>query len=101
MQESLGSRLREARKNAGISQTQVSKLTGIAQNVLSDYEHDLHEPKPSRLQTLAELYAVSVDWLLGKVCEDDVFAEVRSQVLTLAPSDRAKLIRIIASTMEK
>lgn len=58
-------RLREARKNFGYTQAAVSELTGIRRSKISKLECGCLEPDLESLGTLASLYQVSVDWLLG------------------------------------
>lgn len=62
----LGQRLRKARENKGWSQTYVCKKLGISNSTLSGYERDYREPDADMITTLANLYDVSTDYLLGK-----------------------------------
>ncbi|UOR10734.1 helix-turn-helix domain-containing protein [Halobacillus amylolyticus] len=62
---SLGGRLRKARENKGWSQTLVCEKLGISNSRLSGYERNYREPDTKMLSTLATLYAVSIDWLMG------------------------------------
>ncbi|WP_077602810.1 helix-turn-helix domain-containing protein [Oceanobacillus sojae] len=62
----LSQRLREAREKAGLKQIEASKLLGISNGTLSGYEREYRDPDTDTLHKMAELYSVSVDWLLGK-----------------------------------
>ncbi|MFD1066960.1 helix-turn-helix domain-containing protein [Oceanobacillus locisalsi] len=62
----LSQRLREAREKAGLKQIEASKLLGISNGTLSGYEREYRDPDTDSLHKMAELYGVSVDWLLGK-----------------------------------
>ncbi|WP_152657438.1 helix-turn-helix domain-containing protein [Oceanobacillus sp. CFH 90083] len=62
----LSQRLREARENAGLKQIEASKLLGISNGTLSGYEREYRDPDTETLHKMADLYGVSVDWLLGK-----------------------------------
>lgn len=62
----LSQRLREAREKAGLKQIDASKLLGISNGTLSGYEREYRDPDPDTLHKMADLYGVSVDWLLGK-----------------------------------
>ncbi len=67
----LGDRLREARKNKGLKQTEVCKELGIINARLSSYERGTRKPDHMVLTQLAELYGVTVDYLItGKVSND-------------------------------
>ncbi|NBI27489.1 helix-turn-helix domain-containing protein [Chengkuizengella marina] len=59
-----GARLKKARKNKQLIQSQVAELLGIDFTTISKYENDKSEPDNEILQKLADLYEVSIDWLL-------------------------------------
>lgn len=59
-------RLKKARLRAGYKQVEVSRLTGVNNKTLSGYENGVSEPDANTLKVLAELYEVSVDWLLAR-----------------------------------
>lgn len=44
----------------------VSKLTGVATATLSDWKLGKSTPKTNKLQTLANFFNVSLDWLTGE-----------------------------------
>lgn len=64
--KTLGKRLRQARDNTGLSQIDAAKKLGISNGTLSGYERDYRDPDTNILHRMAELYDVSVDWLIGK-----------------------------------
>ncbi|MDP5275776.1 helix-turn-helix domain-containing protein [Chengkuizengella axinellae] len=59
-----GIRLKKARKNKQLIQSEVAKALGIDFTTISKYENDKSEPDHHILQKLADLYEVSIDWLL-------------------------------------
>ena len=61
----LAKRLKEARENAGLKQIDAAKKLGISNGTLSGYERNYRDPDTDILNRMAELYDVSVDWLLG------------------------------------
>ncbi len=61
--ETLGDRLKLARKQAGLKQIQVAERTRINNKTLSGYENNVSEPDINTLSTLADLYEVSLQWL--------------------------------------
>lgn len=63
---SLGKRLKTEREKRGWSQIYVANKVGITNAVLSNYERDYRDPDTETLKKLAELYEVSVDYLLGR-----------------------------------
>lgn len=62
----LAKRLKEARENAGYKQIDAAKKLGISNGTLSGYERSYRDPDTDILNKMADLYEVSVDWLLGK-----------------------------------
>jgi len=62
----LGERLREARLKANLMQKDAAKKIGISNVTLSQYEKGIRNPDPNTLIKLANLYGVSIDWLLGR-----------------------------------
>ena len=61
----IGVRLKNSREKSNLSQIQVSKLTGINNKTLSNYENGVSYPDPDTITLLAKLYKVSADYLLG------------------------------------
>ena len=60
----LGDRLRQAREVSKLSQIQVKERTGINNKTLSNYENNVSSPDPYTLKVLANLYAITTDWLI-------------------------------------
>lgn len=60
----LSKRLREARINAGLKQMDAAKILSVSNGTLSGYEKNFRDPDTTTLLKMAELYEVSVDWLL-------------------------------------
>lgn len=67
----LGVRLRRAREKANKTQGEVCKLLGISIGTLSGYERGYRNPDPDTLARLADIYDVSVDYLLGRTHSPD------------------------------
>lgn len=58
-------KLREARKQAGYTQSQIADILKISQNAISRYETGEREPDFETLGRLIDFYEVSADWVLG------------------------------------
>ena len=58
-------RLKEARKNAGLTQKELAQKTGIAARTICTYERD-KLPGLEGTAKIADALSVSVDWLLGR-----------------------------------
>jgi len=63
--EGFPSKLKHAREEWGFTQKYVEEETRIRQPVLSNYEAGRREPDIETLGILADLYEVSIDWLIG------------------------------------
>lgn len=63
--EQFPNKLKEARKNCGMTQEEVTNELKIPRSNLSNYEIGRREPDLETLARLAEYYNVSTDWLLG------------------------------------
>lgn len=62
----VGDRLRISREKKNLKQTQVRERTGINNKTLSGYEKGVSEPDFDTIKILADLYEVSVDFLIGR-----------------------------------
>ena len=60
-----GSRLKELRKQAGLTQKQLGDRLGITKSVVSFYELRERTPSPEVLVKMAEVFHVTTDFLLG------------------------------------
>ncbi|MBR1983427.1 MAG: helix-turn-helix transcriptional regulator [Clostridia bacterium] len=63
-------RLRELRKEKGLSQSQVATFLGCNQTAIGKYERGQLEPNFFALKKLADYFECSVDYLIGR--EDDL-----------------------------
>lgn len=60
-----GQKLKTLRKQAGLTQMQLASQVGITKSVVSFYELQMRSPSPDVLTKLAQIFHVSVDYLLG------------------------------------
>lgn len=58
-------RLRRARKERGLSQERLARLSGLSQTAISAYERGAMEPTVGNLLALARALRVSPQWLMG------------------------------------
>ncbi|MBQ2873364.1 MAG: helix-turn-helix transcriptional regulator [Bacilli bacterium] len=94
----LGYRLRELRRENGMSQEDLGKLLGVTKVSVSGYENGNRVPSLDVLNQILDVFGVSADYLMGRelnvVCEDDT-----SISMTLSTSD-IEIIREIRSNNE-
>lgn len=84
-------RLKEARKNARLTQTEIASIIGVNQNTYSYWENGKTKVDNITLKRLAKIFNVSVDYLLG----DDIDVTKLSNYVELPPEN--KKIPIIGS----
>ncbi len=66
MKEILAQRLKACRKEKGMTQGQVAIYCDITEKAYQNYELMTREPKLEILVRIAELFDVSVDYLVGR-----------------------------------
>lgn len=66
MKEEVGKRLKELRLQMKLSQRDVAKQLGVAQPVYQRFEKGIYECNYAQLVALADIFDVSVDYLLGR-----------------------------------
>lgn len=98
----VASRLREARKMAGLSQGQVAKMLELHRPTVSEIEAGNRRVSADELSQFAELYDVTVSWLLAETTEqlatDDPRLQLAARELSkLKPDDLDRLLRLLAS----
>ena len=62
----LGARLAAARHQAGLSQQQVADRLGMRRPAISEIETGERDVKSLELDRFAQLYGVTLEWLLGR-----------------------------------
>lgn len=74
-----GDRLREIRKEQGLSQEEFAKKLGTSKQVLSRYETKQRAPKITIAAAYAEKLNVSLDYLMGDTVAETDFHELSSK----------------------
>lgn len=83
-------RLRELRKEKGVSQVQLGELLGYGDTAISGYETGRNEPGFMDLIRICEILDVSADYILG-------ISDIRRPYAVL---DKGELIRLHNRAME-
>ena len=71
VRQKVANRCITARKEAGLSQSELSRIIGINSAFISQIETNKYAPSQKILKSLADVSGHSVDYLLGKVDEDE------------------------------
>src|ERR1700674_2092263 len=98
----IADRLKEARKLAGLSQGHVAKMLGLHRPSVSEMEAGNRRVSADEVARLAEIYDVSVAWLLGETPEtidaQDPRLELAARELSkLKPDDLERLLKLLAA----
>lgn len=102
----IASRIREARRLAGLSQGQVAKLLDIPRPSVTDIESGNRAVAAEELAKLAEIFDVSVTWLLGEGvaqldAHDDRLQLAARELQKLKPKDLDRLLTILAAMKDQ
>lgn len=98
----IAARVREARNMAGLSQAQVAKVLGLHRPSISEIEAGNRNVSAEEISKFADIYEVSVSWLLGEGAEkidvhDDRLQLAARELEKLKPEDLDRLLKILAS----
>ncbi|MCJ8173993.1 helix-turn-helix transcriptional regulator [Clostridium botulinum] len=64
-----GERLKELREEKELTQEELGKLLSVSRQTVSGYEAEIIEPNINNLVRLADIFSVSLDYLLGRTKE--------------------------------
>ena len=109
MSQTIGNRILKRRKELGLKQVQIQRLTGISTGNLSDIENGKKLPSAPTLISLSKILDCSADWILtGSTPEASVpilTNERENQLLqqfrTLSSDDQDELLAILNIKYEK
>ena len=98
----LASRLKEARKAAGLTQGNVAKILNLHRPTISEIESGNRRVTSEELKAFADIYDVTVSWLIGETEEslaiDDPRLQLAARELSkLKEDDLDRLLRLLAS----
>lgn len=81
-----GDRLRELRKQKGLSQIELADIVGVSKSSISGYEKETRSPKDETIMDFIELFNVTSDYLLG--CEKKIkIHDKQDTIVTLSEED--------------
>lgn len=84
-----GERIRNLRKQLGISQEQLGERLGVTKSMVSSYETSMRMPSYTVLVKIAKLFHVSTDYLLGLDTGDTV------NIAGLSPKQKALIMALV------
>jgi repressor LexA len=80
-------RLKELRKEAGLTQIELSTKVGISKSSISMYEANSRKPELETLEAIADYFNVNMDFLLGK---SDIRNYAETQIKNIYPIEKKK-----------
>ena len=95
-------RLKELRKERGLTQEDLSKLSGISFPTISRYENGQRdEPKLTILKTLANYFDVTIDYLVGDtdIKETNFTSDEISRIFNDLDDDGKRILMDLAKTL--
>ena len=63
-------RLRELRNKTGLTQNEIANKLGVSGQTILNWENGIYEPKINQLIQLADLFDVTVDYLIERKTND-------------------------------
>lgn len=69
-----GNRIRQLRKNSGLTQEELGKKLGVIKQTVSSWENNISEPNSEVLSKIASVFNVSIGYLYGNVSSDIDYA---------------------------
>jgi transcriptional regulator with XRE-family HTH domain len=90
-----GTRIAELREKRGWKQEELAQILGITRAALSHYEKNRRKPDFDTLTKLANLFGVSIDYLIGRIphTQNDMDPDVKQFIDHLELSDKDILSR--------
>ncbi len=97
----IAERLKEARKLAGLSQGHVAQLLSLHRPSVSEMEAGNRRVSADELARLAEIYDVSIAWLVGEApaldAQDPRLELAARELSKLKPDDLERLLKLLAA----
>lgn len=77
----MGHRIAVLRRDAGMSQAQLARMLKVSPSAIGMYEQGRREPSADTLVAMAQIFSVSVDFLITGQCREEQDRTQFSQVL--------------------
>ena len=101
-------RLRDARRNAAISQKDLAAKIGVSRSTVAMWENEMSQPDHDSLRKISSALNVSIDYLLGNennksedVTFDDFTYAMHNEAEALSDADKEMLLTMARMMKEK
>ena len=94
---SLGSRLKQARKNKKLTQMQLAELIGAKHNSISNWENDQNRPDPDTISLLCGVLEIDPNWLLADIVSStpmnnpEIYSHIHGEIEYLSEDAKKEL----------
>lgn len=89
MDRMMKNRIKELRLEKGLRQKDVADMLGVSPQSLCNYENWVNKPEPEMLMRLADIFEVSIDYLL---CRSDEYGVITPMCAERFTQDEQALI---------
>ena len=86
-------RLRELRNKSGLTQNEIASKLGVSGQTILNWENGLYEPKINQLIKLADLFNVSVDYLIERKRSEQSIDDLCKELERIPKEDFIEFIR--------
>ena len=101
-------RIKELRKEKGLTLKQMGQLLNILDSTLSQYENERRKPKEEMWQKLADFFDVSVPYLQGKILfvdlsedEQRIFNDVLDVLITTTDNKAIHVLEALLNSFKE
>ena len=92
MDNVIGRRIKERRKELKLTQVQIKEICGISNGNLSDFENGNKTPSANALIALSKALHVSIDWILTG---ESHYEDITNEILSGYENDLLQLFRVL------
>ncbi|MBO7615369.1 MAG: helix-turn-helix transcriptional regulator [Bacilli bacterium] len=86
-------RLRELRNKSGLTQNEIASKLSVSGQTILNWENEIYEPKINQLIQLADLFNVSIDYLVGRKSNDKRVDDMCKELEAIPKEDFIDFIR--------
>ena len=97
----IGAKIKQLRRQRGLSQLSLAKQLGISKSVISSYENGVHFPPYDVLVQLSRIFSVSTDYLLGAESNHAIHVEGLTDVQVEAINRIVEELKALNQTAAK
>ena len=86
-------RLRELRNKSGFTQNEIANILGVSGQTILNWENGIYEPKINQLIQLADLFNVTVDYLIERKNNEKKVDEICRELERMPSEDFINFIK--------